>query len=453
MSTKTKTVFTCQECGHQSMRWAGKCPDCNKWNTLVEEVEFKEPKLKERAEYEEPPRSITDIEVNSEDRQKTGIGELDRILGGGIVSGSVILVGGEPGIGKSTLLLQMSDALSQKGAVVLYVSGEESVKQTKLRANRLNASSGSLYIVSQTNLGLIKEYIKKLSPSVVVIDSIQVLYSPELESAAGSVSQVRNIAAELTFIAKSTGTSIFLVGHVTKDGTLAGPRVLEHIVDTVLYFEGDRFTTFRIMRAVKNRFGSTNEIGVFEMGPSGLMQVINPSELLLKERPKNTSGTMVVSTMEGTRPLLVEVQALVSRSGLALPRRRASGVDANRVTLLVAVLERKIGLNLGGQDVFVNVAGGIKLNEPACDLGIAIAVVSSLKENPTRTEDIAIGEIGLTGEVRTVSQAGLRIKEAHRMGFKRAIIARNDASAFKKQSGIEIIGVSNVKEAIEAALA
>lgn len=452
MATKTKTVFVCQECGAQSLRWQGRCTECNKWNTLVEEVEFKEPKLKERASYEEEPRSIFDINADEGSRIKTKIEELDRILGGGIVPGSVILVGGEPGIGKSTLLLQMSDSLSEQGGVVLYVSGEESVKQTKLRANRIGASSRSLYIVSQTNLDLVKEYIKKLSPSVVVIDSIQVLYTSELESAAGSVSQVRNVASELVFIAKSTGISIFLVGHVTKDGTLAGPRVLEHIVDTVLYFEGERFTTFRILRAVKNRFGSTNEIGVFQMGSTGLEQVANPSELLLAERPRNASGSIVVSAMEGTRPLLVEVQALVSRSGLALPRRRASGIDANRLMLLAAVLEKKVGLNLANQDIFVNVAGGITLKEPASDLGIAIAVASSLKEKPTRPEDIAIGEVGLAGEVRTVSQIGLRVSEAERMGFKRAIISRNNSNELRKKDSFEIIGVSNTKEAIELAL-
>ena len=450
---KIKTVFVCQQCGYQSAKWLGRCPDCDSWNTLVEENRVAQDQRPLRQfSTPAPPQSLLDVEACDEIRQPTRIKELDRILGGGLVAGSVVLVGGEPGIGKSTLLLQTSRKLAASSGTVLYLSGEESLRQTKLRASRLGEIPKDLYIVSETNVDLIAQYIKKFSPAMVVIDSIQVMYNPLLTSSPGSVSQVRECSSLLTSLAKASNIPIFLLGHVTKEGFLAGPRVLEHMVDTVLYFEGQRNTSFRILRAVKNRFGSTNEIGVFQMTGLGLVEVSNPSQLLLSERPKKATGSVVVSCIEGTRPLLVEIQALVSRSSLVMPRRWCSGLDYNRIALLIAVLEKRVGLSLSSQDIFVNVVGGVKIQEPAIDLGIAVAIASSLKEVPVDEEDVILGEIGLSAEVRAVTRPEPRILEAQRLGFKRCIIAKNNLKELKIKGPIELVGVETVNQALEAAL-
>ncbi|MFA4842957.1 MAG: DNA repair protein RadA [Candidatus Omnitrophota bacterium] len=453
---KIKTVFSCQNCGYQSPKWLGKCTDCNSWNSFVEE-DYTAPKssLKQRsALYKDEPVLLKDVEVKGASRIKTEINELDRVLGGGIVQGSVILIGGDPGVGKSTVSLQVSNQLTRKHKTVLYVSGEESVSQTKLRAQRLGEGGGeNLYIVNQTDLSFIVEYINKIKPDVVIIDSIQVIFDPGLSSSAGSVSQVRECAGILTQLAKTTDTSIFIIGHVTKEGTLAGPRVLEHIVDTVLYFEGDRFSIYRILRAVKNRFGSTNEIGVFEMGSTGLKEVANPSEIFLSERPKDVSGSVVVSVLEGSRPLLVEIQSLVSKSSFGYARRRAQGFDYNRLSLLVAVLEKRIGLHLEAEDIFVNVAGGIKVEDPAADLGVAVAVASAFREQLVLPSAVVLGEVGLAGEVRSISQAALRINEAQKLGFKHCVLPKASCKnlEFTKDS-IELIPVSSLKEALDIIL-
>lgn len=454
---KTKTVFTCQNCGYQAPKWLGKCPDCNNWNTFVEE-DYAAPAAKAGKErvalYKEGPVLLKDVEVKDSARTKTNIAELDRVLGGGVVPGSVILIGGDPGIGKSTISLQISNQLTKQDKTVLYISGEESVAQTKLRAKRLGSSeSEKLYIVNQTDLSLISGYIDKIKPDAVFIDSIQVIFDPQISSSAGSVSQVRESAGILTQIAKTTNTSVFIIGHVTKEGSLAGPRVLEHIVDTVLYFEGDRFSAYRILRAVKNRFGSTNEIGVFEMGAEGLREVKNPSEIFLSERPKDVSGSVVVPVLEGTRPLLVEIQSLVSKSSFGYALRRAQGFDFNRLSLLIAVLEKRIGLHLEAQDVFINVAGGIKIEDPAADLAVAVAVASAFRDQPVMPEAVVLGEVGLASEIRSVSQLTLRINEAQKLGFKRCILPKNNSrNPELKKSSIELIPVSNLKEALDIVL-
>jgi len=453
---KTKTIFNCQNCGYQSPRWLGRCPDCNSWNSFVEE-DYSAPraKTKERtALYKDDPILLKDVEVKEKNRLSTHILELDRVLGGGIVPGSVILIGGDPGVGKSTVSLQVSNQLTKQGVVVLYVSGEESVTQTKLRANRLGPlESDNLYIVNQTDLSLIVEYIKKIRPEVVIIDSIQVIFDPAISSSPGSVSQVRECAGILTQLAKTGGISIFIIGHVTKEGTLAGPRVLEHIVDTVLYFEGDRFSIYRILRAVKNRFGSTNEIGVFEMTSCGLAQVENPSEIFLSERPKDVSGSVVVCVLEGTRPLLVEIQSLVSKSSFGYARRRSQGFDYNRLALLVAVLEKRIGLSLEAEDIFVNVAGGIKVEDPCADLAVAVAVASAFREQWVVPETVVLGEVGLAGEIRSISQAILRINEAEKLGFKHCVLPRNNLKNLEFNKGaMELIPVSTLKEALDVIL-
>ena len=412
-------------------------------------------KTKERTSlYKDEPVLLKDIEVKEASRLKTDILELDRVLGGGIVLGSVVLIGGDPGIGKSTISLQVSSQLTKQGITVLYVSGEESVAQTKLRARRLGQTEeGNLYIVSQTDLSLIIEYIRKIEPDVVIIDSIQVIFEPTISSSPGSVSQVRECAGILTQLAKTTGTSIFIIGHVTKEGTIAGPRVLEHIVDTVLYFEGDRFSIYRILRAVKNRFGSTNEIGVFEMGSGGLKEVKNPSEIFLSERPKDVSGSVVVSILEGSRPLLVEIQALVSKSGFGYARRRTQGFDYNRLSLLVAVLEKRIGLSLEAEDIFVNVAGGIKVEDPAADLGVAVAISSAFGDRLVLADTAVLGEVGLAGEIRSVSQIILRINEAEKLGFKHCILPQtNYKNLDYKKDTIELVPVYNLKEALDIVL-
>jgi len=445
-----KTAYFCQECGYKSLKWMGKCPGCGGWNTLVEEtVEVEKKKGRTHPRWaKNKPLPITEIKPQANIRTRTGIKEFDRILGGGIVAGSLVLVGGEPGIGKSTILLQVSNALSVSEKTVLYVSGEESVQQSKLRAERLGASSPGLFMVSETNLDLILEYINEVQPALVIIDSIQTVFNPEVTSAPGSISQVRECAARLLVAAKSTGFAIFLVGHVTKTGAIAGPRVLEHMVDTVLYFEGDRHHSYRILRAVKNRFGSTDEIGIFQMTEGGLEEVKNPSEIFLSEREAGLTGSVVVPCMEGRRPILVEVQALVSHSGLPIPRRRATGVDLNRVLMLMAVLEKRAGIRVADKDVFINMVGGVKVVEPGVDLGIVLAAASNVKNRPISPETVVIGEVGLGGEVRAVRQIEQRLKEAAKLGFERAIIPRSNAAKIKGIKGITIVGVRKIREAI-----
>lgn len=453
---KTKTIFSCQSCGYQSPKWLGKCPDCNSWNTFVEE-DYQAPVLsgsKERITlYKDEPVLIKDIKLKENSRVKTGIAEFDRVLGSGIVRGSVVLIGGDPGIGKSTIALQVSSELAKQKHKVLYISGEESAQQAAIRAKRLGASDPeNLYIVNQTDLTLISEYIKKLKPEVVIIDSIQVIFDPSISSAAGSVSQVRECAALLTQIAKSTDTTIFIIGHVTKEGSIAGPRVLEHIVDTVLYFEGDRFALYRILRAVKNRFGSTNEIGVFEMTSSGLKEVTNPSEIFLSERPKDVPGSVVTSVVEGSRPLLVEVQALVSKTSFGYALRRAQGFDYNRLNLLIAVLEKRIGLHLETEDVFLNVAGGVEVEDPACDLAVAISIASAFIDKSVLSDTIFLGEIGLSGEIRSITQVNIRINEASKLGFKHCVLPKNVLKAVEKKETMQLIPVSTLKEAFDIGL-
>jgi len=450
--TKIKTYYSCQSCGYQAPKWLGRCPDCGEWNTLIEE------KISEGSpsridplgmEINETPKPITDISIDEEDRLNTNIGEFDRVLGGGVVWGSVVLVGGDPGIGKSTLLLQALNNLGLSERIVLYVSGEESARQTKMRGDRLGVSSKNLYIVSETSLEKIMEMIKELKPHVLVIDSIQTIYTSLLQSAPGSISQVRETAARLMYMAKKTGVSTFLIGHVTKEGAIAGPRVLEHMVDTVLYFEGDRGHPYRILRAVKNRYGSTNEIGVFEMKDSGLEEVLNPSELFLSERPINVPGSVVVSSVEGSRPILVELQALVSPTSFAVPRRTTIGVDHNRVSLLVAVLEKKVGMSLVNQDVFLNVAGGVRIDEPAVDLGIVVAVASSYMDRPVDPKTVVFGEVGLGGEIRGISQGDIRIKESAKLGFTRCILPHSNKKTFQGKKDIKLLGVKSVEETLE----
>lgn len=443
-----KSIFVCQKCGYQSPKWLGKCPDCGEWNSLVEEVS--EPVSAHPSEHSStPPQSWTEIGSDKDLRFSTEIEEFDRILGGGIVRGSVILVGGEPGIGKSTLLLQISNLLSNRQKV-LYITGEESVSQTKLRGERLNIEAKELFVVSETNLNLIVDYIKKISPNIVIIDSIQTLYKEDLSSAPGSISQIKECTARLTLLAKKEGVSIFLIGQVTKEGYLAGPRVLEHIVDVVLYFEGDKYYNYRILRAVKNRFGSTNEIAIFEMSEQGLLPISNPSKLFLENRKEKSPGSAVVCCMEGTRPLLVEIQALVTHTHFGIPARKSSGLDYNRCLLILAVLEKKANLKLQMQDIFINVVGGIKVVEPSVDLGIALAVVSNFRNIPAKRSHLFIGEIGLGGEIRNVSQLERRINEAEKLGFEYCIIPKSNLNLHLKN--VKIIEVRNIQEAIEKGL-
>jgi len=452
--TKVRTVFGCQNCGYQSPKWLGKCPDCGSWNTFVEE------QFSKSAEPLAPsisipgqdilPQSIFTVETSDEGRIRTEISEFDRILGGGLVTGSIVLIGGDPGIGKSTLLLQALDRLARKGISVLYVSGEESLRQIKMRADRLGIFSQTLYVLAENSLEKIIGDIQKLKPKVAVIDSIQAIFTSQFQSAPGSIGQVRECAGRLMLLCKSTGLSSFIIGHVTKEGAIAGPRVLEHMVDTVLYFEGDRGHPYRILRAVKNRFGSTNEIGVFEMKDAGLEEVANPSELFLAERPIDVAGSVVISSLEGSRPILVELQALVSSTSYGMPRRTAIGVDPNRVSLLVAVLEKKVGMNLAQQDIFVNVAGGVRVEEPAVDLGVVSAVASSFLDKPIPSKTMVIGEVGLAGEVRGIHQAEVRMKEAGKLGFKRCLLPRSNLSRIRSGfDGIDLIGVRSVEEALE----
>lgn len=455
---KKKTKFLCQDCGYESAKWMGKCPGCGNWNTMVEEVEKSAVQRKGAFAHSAAstiaakPIPITSIETINEPRIYTDLIELNRVLGGGIVRGSLVLIGGDPGIGKSTLLLQVSSQLAQKKHSVLYVSGEESQKQTKLRADRLGVVSDHLLVYSETNLEDISRTIENTNVEFVVIDSIQTIYHPEVTSAPGSVSQVRECTAELMRIGKTKGIAIFIVGHVTKEGSIAGPRLLEHMVDTVLYFEGERHHTYRILRAVKNRFGSTNEMGIFEMKEFGLEEVENPSEIFLEERSQGAAGSTVVASMEGTRPVLVEIQALISPTSFGNPRRMATGIDHNRVPLLMAVLEKRVGMLLQNQDAYLKVAGGVKLDEPAIDLAISVSIASSFRDKPTKATDCIIGEVGLTGEVRRVSRIEQRVQEAAKLGFERVIIPSNNLSGLKVPKGIKVVGVSSVAEALKAAL-
>lgn len=448
---KNKIVFVCQNCGYQTPKWLGRCPDCNHWNSLVEEINVATVFQNQGFSYGNMPSLLAEVDIKDIPRIKTNIQELDRVLGGGIVPGSVILIGGSPGVGKSTLALQFANNIRNKGSI-LYISGEESAAQSRLRADRLGAISKSVYILSETNLSLILQQIDNLNPCVVIIDSIQVIYSPDYPSSAGSVGQVRECAGRLVNLAKSKGISIILIGHVTKEGVIAGPRVLEHLVDTVLYFEGDRFTQFRILRAVKNRFGSTNEIGIFEMLQGGLIEIQNPSKMFLAERQRETFDSIVVPCIEGTRPILVEVQALTSPSSFGVATRRTIGLDYNKTLLLIAVLEKRAGFILKNFDIFVNVAGGVKITEPAADLGIAIAIASSFKEAKTNSSDVALGEVGLGGEVRSIIQIEPRLKEAAKLGFKRCILPHNNLNSIHFKPELELIPVNTVNQALEIAL-
>jgi DNA repair protein RadA/Sms len=451
---KTKTKFICHSCGYETPKWLGKCPGCGEWNTMVEEVLHIEKTFSgaKKTFSLEKAVSITEVIGDQEPRYITNNGELNRVLGGGFVPGSLILVGGDPGIGKSTLLLQTSHAMTQHNRRVLYVSGEESMKQTKLRADRLGVMSPNLFVLSETNVERIEEQIDEVKPEFLVIDSIQTVYHPSITSAPGSVSQVRECTGHFMRIAKGKGIPTVVVGHVTKQGEIAGPRLLEHMVDCVLYFEGERHHSYRLLRAVKNRFGSTNEMGIFEMKEEGLAEVTNPSELFLSERPMGVSGSTVVASLEGSRPLLVEMQALVSPSNFASPRRMATGTDHHRISLIIAVLEKRVGLLMQNQDAYLKLAGGVRLDEPAIDLGIAVAIASSFRDRPTDPYDVIIGEIGLTGEVRAVSRAEQRVREAQKLGFKRVIMPEHSLRGWEPPSGIETIGVSTVVEALRVAL-
>ena len=449
---KTKTMFVCQECGAQSPRWSGKCTSCESWNSLVEENVSSVEQKKRTSVYKEEPMKLQDIAIDEQKRITTDILEFDRVLGGGIVPGSVTLIGGDPGIGKSTLSTQICCHLSEKEHTVLYVSGEESVKQAKLRAERLlSQKTDSLYIVNQVELDIIQEYIRKMKPDVVVIDSIQVVFQSDLGSTPGSVSQVRECSSILTQLAKSMGVAMFIVGHVTKEGMIAGPRVLEHIVDTVLYFEGERYSTYRILRAIKNRFGSTNEIGVFEMTQQGLKEITNPSAIFLAERPHTASGSVVTAVMEGTRPFLVEIQGLVARSSYGVVRQKAQGFDANRLALLSAVLEKRLGLNLQDKDIFLNVVGGVKVMDPGCDLAVVMAIASAFLDKPVEHETAIVGEVGLSAEVRSVSQIAVRVNEVAKLGFKKCIIPANNLKVTQelKNLKIDVVPVETVRDALD----
>jgi DNA repair protein RadA/Sms len=449
---KLKTRFVCGECGHESLRWMGKCPGCGEWNTMVEELNIPSGAGVSSTGSLSKPEKLQNIPIERISRSSTGAGELDRVLGGGIVPGSLILIGGDPGIGKSTLLLQISDFIGRSGSKVFYVSGEESSSQIKMRADRLGVKADNLYFVSETNLDVIEKHIDGLKPDIVIIDSIQTVYRPQASSAPGSVSQVREGTSLLMRIAKSRGITIFIVGHVTKEGAIAGPRVLEHMVDTVLYFEGERHHTYRILRTVKNRFGSTNEIGIFEMREEGLVEVQNPSSILLSHGDEPMAGSVVFCSMEGTRPVLVELQALVSTTAFGMPRRMATGIDYNRVILLMAVLEKKVGMSLYNQDAYVNVAGGLKLDEPAADLAVVAAIASSFRNVPIGQDTVVMGEVGLTGEIRGIHQLEKRLMECAKLGFKKCMIPEDNRKGIRIPRGIEMIGVKQVEEALEILL-
>ncbi len=445
-----KTLFVCQSCGYESAKWMGRCTECGAWDTFAEEVRRAAASgSKIMAEKGNRPVPIDAVEIIDEERMATGIQEFDRVLGGGLVAGTLVLIGGDPGIGKSTIMLQVLHGIASNGHRVLYVSGEESVRQLRLRSRRLKTASPGLLVVSEIDIDAIMAMVESEKPDVLVVDSIQTVFSPEITSAPGSVSQVRESAMRLMLMAKRSGIPTFLVGHVTKEGTIAGPRLLEHMVDTVLYFEGDRNHVFRILRAVKNRFGSTNEIGVFEMKESGLREVTNPSAVFLSERPENAPGSVVAASMEGTRPILVELQALVSSTSFGTPRRTILGLDQNRVALLVAVMEKQLGMHLMGHDIFMNVAGGVKIMEPAVDMGIVSAIASSFLDRPIRKDTMVVGEVGLAGEVRAVGNVDIRISEARKMGFTRIIAPAGSLKRLRRPKGVTLEGVDSVGAAVE----
>ncbi|HHV28026.1 DNA repair protein RadA [Acetivibrio mesophilus] len=447
---KQKSFYVCQECGYESIGWMGKCPSCNQWNTFVEEIQ--ESKGKGRggtALTNVKPVNINEIQTDNEERYLTGMKEMDRVLGGGIVKGSLILVGGDPGIGKSTLLLQICDKV-KINTKVLYISGEESIKQIKIRADRLNVRNSNLLMLSETNFKVIQALSESERPDLIIVDSIQTMFNDDLPAAPGSVSQVREITSGLMRIAKTLNIAIIIVGHVTKEGSIAGPRVLEHMVDTVLYFEGERHLSYRILRAVKNRFGSTNEIGIFEMRDVGLVEIDNPSAMLLSERTESVPGSVTVSSLEGTRPMMIEIQALVCPTSFGMPRRMATGLDYNRITLLMAVLEKRVGMQLHNFDAYVNVVGGLRIDEPACDLGVIAAIASSFRNIPVDMNTVIIGEVGLTGEVRAVSQIDKRINEAMRIGFKSCVIPTGNMKVIKQMKEINNINVKYVENVQEA---
>jgi DNA repair protein RadA/Sms len=445
-------VFVCQSCGHHSRKWLGKCPECGEWNSLVEERAAASKKGGGRNAFsvrEVTAVPFTEIESQDDVRVLTGLTEFDRVLGGGIVPGTLVLIGGDPGIGKSTLLLQVADHLSLNGTTVLYVSGEESERQVKLRGERLGVQATNVYLLPETNLENIFLEIDKLKPGAIIVDSIQTVFSSLIDSAPGSVSQVRDVAHHFLLLAKNRSVPVFLIGHITKEGSIAGPKALEHIVDTVLYFEGERHHNHRIVRATKNRFGAANEVGVFEMTGTGLVAVANPSQIFLQERPQNVAGSIVTACMEGTRPLLVEVQALVSGSKYGSGRRMTQGVDQNRVSLMIAMLEKRAGLQLIGDDVFVNIAGGLEIDEPAADLGVVAAIASSFKNSPVDPHTAVFGEVGLTGEVRGAMQAGVRAREVQALGFKKIVMPVSNANGLERLLGVRIVGVKSVDEALE----
>ena len=451
MAKAPKTIFVCNECGYESAKWMGKCPACNNWNTFFEQ---KIEKITENgvkiSKERNTPKALNSYKGQEVARTSTGFSELDRVLGGGIVKGSLILLGGEPGIGKSTLILQICDKLKTDGTI-LYVSGEESAEQIKIRADRLQVNKDNLLFLGETDIDLIEESINSTKPKLVIIDSVQTIYSEDVTSAPGSVSQVREVTARIMKMCKAQAITTIIIGHVTKDGNIAGPRVLEHMVDVVLYLEGERYFSYRVLRGVKNRFGSTNEIGMFEMEGVGLKEIENPSAVMISERDDNPAGSVVVASIEGTRPLLIEIQALTSQTVFGLPRRTANGLDYNRLTLLIAVLEKKAGLNLGNQDVYLNIVNGIKVNEPAIDLGIMLAAASSYKNIPISNKLVAIGEVGLTGEVRNVNLIEKRLKEAEKLGFTTCIIPESNKRYLKESFNLQIIGVKNINEAMKGA--
>lgn len=449
---KERSVFVCQSCSYRSAKWLGKCPECGEWNSFVEEFFSSSHQFKgddTSLSSHKKPKPITEIGSGQEPRISSGIAELDRVLGGGIVAGSMVLIGGDPGIGKSTLLLQAAARVCEQGRVVLYITGEESFHQIRLRGDRLGAINQNLIILAETCLEEVKTEIKNIKPDVIIVDSIQAIFSKGLQTAPGNLSQLREVTSQLMILTKEFNIPTFLIGHVTKEGAIAGPKALEHMVDTVLYFEGDRGHVLRILRAVKNRFGSTNEIGVFDMTGGGLREVLNPSQIFLDERPKGLAGTVVVAALEGTRPIMIELQALVSPTNLITPRRMATGLDSNRVSLLIAVLEKRIGLHLQGEDIFVNVAGGLRLDEPALDLGIAAVITSSYREKAIDPDTVIIGEVGLVGEVRAVPQIEKRLKEAQKLGFKKCLAPRNNLKGEDLGLGLEILEVHSVAQALE----
>lgn len=450
MAKKMRTEFVCQNCGYTSPKYLGKCPNCQAWNQMVEEIKPQEEKktLGTSLGFHAKAQRLDEVDLKKEERVKTEMDELNRVLGGGVVPGSLVLIGGDPGIGKSTLLLQMSAQLAKKAQKVLYISGEESASQIKMRAQRLQVNAQNFYIYPETDLGQITQTIQHLQPDFVIVDSIQTMQHPEITSAQGSVSQVREVTASLMQIAKTSHIAIFIVGHVTKEGAIAGPRMLEHMVDTVLYFEGDRHHAFRILRAVKNRFGSTNELGIFEMQEGGLKEVLNPSEVFLQERLKGSSGSAIVVSMEGTRPILVEVQALVTPTMFGNAKRTTTGIDYNRASLIMAVLEKRAGLLLQNQDAYLKAAGGVKLDEPAIDLAIAVSIASSYKEQETPATDCFVGELGLTGEIRRVNRIEQRMQEAKKLGFTRIYLPKNNLEGINIPKGLEVIGVQTIKETL-----